>query len=90
MTAHMLKNVFGLHLSYVSVLNYLNQAAVLCHQFNLQHKAPLDPTVAGDETYVHVADRWNFAWFTIGASRRAIHAYHLEVDPIVYTILCLS
>ncbi|MDD5677193.1 MAG: DDE-type integrase/transposase/recombinase [Kiritimatiellae bacterium] len=78
MTAHMLKHVFGLNLSYVSVLNYLNQAVVLCHQFNLHYKAPLDQIVAGDETYIHVADRWNFAWFTIGTARRAIHAYHLS------------
>lgn len=78
MTTHMLKHVFGLSLSHVTVLNYLNQAAVLCHAFNLHHKAPLDLTVAGDESYIRVADRWNYTWFTIGTTHRAIHAYHLS------------
>ena len=78
MSAHMLKNVFGISLSHVTVLNYLSQAAVLCHAFNSQHKGPLDARVAGDETYIRVADRWNYTWFTIGATSRAIHAYHLS------------
>ena len=78
MTAHMLKHVFGISISHVTVLNYLTQAAVLCHAFNLHYKAPLDSRVAGDETYVRVNDRWNYTWFTIGTTSRAIHAYHLS------------
>ena len=78
MTAHMLKHVFGVSLSHVTVLNYLASAAVLCHKFNMHHKGPVDSTVAGDETYIRVDDRWNYTWFTIGANSRAIHAYHLS------------
>jgi len=78
MSAHMLKHVFGISISHVTVLNYLAQAAVLCHGFNLHYKAPLDTRVAGDETYIRVADRWNYTWFTIGTTSRAIHAYHLS------------
>lgn len=78
MTAHMLKNVFQLPISHQTVLNYTNRAAVLCHKFNMHHKGPLDSTVAADETYIRVMDRWNYTWFTIGASSRAIHAYHVS------------
>ena len=78
MTAHMLKNVFQLSISHQTVLNYTNLAAVLCHKFNLHHKGPVDSTVAADETYIRVLDRWNYTWFTIGTDSRAIHAYHLS------------
>lgn len=78
MTAHMLKHVFGVSLSHVTVLNYLASASVLCHKFNMHHKGHVDSTVAGDETYIRVDDRWNYTWFTIGTDSRAIHAYHLS------------
>jgi len=78
MSAHMLRHVFGINLSHVTVLNYLNHAAVLCHAFNSLHKGPVDARVAGDETYIRVADRWNYTWFTIGTRSRAIHAYHIS------------
>ncbi|MBU4286259.1 MAG: DDE-type integrase/transposase/recombinase [Kiritimatiellae bacterium] len=78
MTAHMLKNIFQNSISHQTVLNYTNAAAVLCHQFNMHHKGPVDSRVAGDETYIRVADRWNYTWFTIGTTCRAIHAYHLS------------
>ena len=77
-TAHMLKNIFQIPISHQTVLNYTKAAAVLCHQFNLQHKGPIDSRVAGDETYIRVTDHWNYTWFTIGATSRAIHAYHIS------------
>jgi len=78
MSAHMLYNVFGIRLSHVTIQHYLAHAAVLCHAFNAHHKGPVDPRVAGDETYIRVADQWNYTWFTIGTTSRAIHAYHLS------------
>ena len=78
MTAHMLKNIFQISVSHQTVLNYANAAAVLCHNFNMHHKGPIDPTVAADETYIRVMDRWNYTWFTIGTSSRAILAYHVS------------
>jgi len=78
MTAHMLKNVFQISISHQTVLNYTYAAAVLCHQFNLHHKGPIDSRIAADETYIRILDRWNYTWFTIGTNSRAIHAYHVS------------
>ena len=78
MTAHMLKNVFQRSISYQTVLNYTYAAAVLCHQFNLHYKGPIDSRTAADESYIRVLDQWNFTWFTIGTTSRAIHAYHVS------------
>lgn len=77
-TAYVMSQIFQTPISHQTVLNYAQAAAVLCHAFNLHYKGPSDPQVAGDETYVRVADRWNYAWFTIGTTSRAIHAYHLS------------
>lgn len=77
-TAYMMRHIFQIPLSHQSVLNYAQAAAVLCHAFNLHYKSPTDPQVAGDETYVRVANRWNYAWFTIGTTSRSIQAYHLS------------
>jgi len=78
MTAHMLKNVFQRSISHQTVLNYTYAAAVLCHQFNLHHKGPIDSRTAADESYIRVLDQWNYTWFTIGTNSRAIHAYHIS------------
>jgi transposase-like protein len=77
-TAQILTEVFGVSISYQTVINYANAAALHCHKFNMHHKGSIDPTVAGDETYIRVQDQWNYTWFTIGANSRAIHAYHLS------------
>jgi transposase-like protein len=77
-TAYMMRHIFQIPLSHQTVLNYAQAAAVLCHAFNLHHKGPTDPRVAGDETYVRVADRWHYAWFTIGTTSRSILAYHFS------------
>lgn len=91
MSAHMLKHVFGISISHVTVLNYLTQAAVFCHLFNSHYKGPVDSRVAGDETYIRVADNWNYTWFTIGTASRAIHAYHLsDTRSIQHAFITLS
>ena len=78
MTAQILRNVFCINISYQTVLNYTDMAAVHCHKFNLARKAPHEATVACDETYIRVNDKWNYAWFTIAGDARAIQAYHLS------------
>ena len=54
-TAQILRQVFGVPLSYQTVLNYSQAAAYYCHHFNLRHKARLGDTATGDETYIRVA-----------------------------------
>jgi transposase-like protein len=78
MTAHMLKHIFQITISHQTVLNYTYAAALLCHQFNLHYKGPIDSRVAADESYIRVLDQWNYTWFTIGTKSRAIHAYHIS------------
>jgi hypothetical protein len=56
-TAQVLRQVFGVPLSYQSVLNYAQGAAYYCHAFNLRRKAPLSDTATGDETYIRVAGK---------------------------------
>jgi hypothetical protein len=41
-TALVLRSVFGITLSYQSVLNYAAAAAFYCHSFNLTHKGSID------------------------------------------------
>ena len=77
-TAHILNNVFLVPISYQTVLNYSQAAAVLCNKFNLENKGEIDLRVAGDETYIRVKNKWNYVWFVIGAVSRAIFAYHLS------------
>ena len=77
-TAHILKNVFLVPISYQTVINYSQAAAILCNKFNLENKGDIDSRVAGDETYIRIKNKWNYVWFVIGAVSRAIFAYHLS------------
>ena len=77
-TAHILKNVFLVPISYQTVLNYSLAAGSLCHKFNLENKGDIDSRVAGDETYIRVKNKWNYVWFVIGTVSRAVFAYHLS------------
>jgi transposase-like protein len=84
----MLREVFKIHLSYQSVLNYCEMAAYHCHRFNLQHKGPVDKFQAGDETYIKVNGRHNYTFFFISTKSLKITAYHLDAtrDTLPATI----
>ena len=64
-TAHMLRNIWGISVSYQTVLNYAQAAAYYCHKFNLKHKGKIDDINAGDETYIRVKGVWYYVWLFI-------------------------
>ena len=51
-TAEVLTQVFGVKISYQTVLNYSQAAAYYCHQFNLRYKAEISPTAVGEKFWV--------------------------------------
>lgn len=77
-TAHMLKNIWQIPVSYQTVLNYASAAAHYCHRFNHENKGRIDDISAGDETYVKVAGLWHYAWFFICSASKKISAYHFS------------
>ncbi len=87
-TAQVLRQVFGVPLSYQSVLNYAQAAAYYCHHFNLRHKAPLGPTATGDETYIRVAGKYHFTFFFLDPQTHQITSYHVasERDTLAATV----
>ena len=79
-TAYLLREVFKIHLSYQSVLNYCEMAAHHCHKFNLAYKGDVDKTQAGDETYIKVNGEHNYTFFFISAKNLKITAYHVDTS----------
>ena len=77
-TAHMLKNIFNLNVSYQTVLNYSQAAAYYCHQFNKNNTGMIDDLSAGDETYIKILGKNYYTWFFMGCKSRVISAYHLS------------
>lgn len=77
-TAHMLRNIWGIRVSYQTVLNYAQTAAYYCHKFNLKHKGEIDDINAGDETYVKVKSVWHYVWLFICSTSKKICAYHFS------------
>jgi putative transposase len=90
-TAHMLKNIWQIPVSYQTVLNYANAAAHYCHKFNQDNKGHIDDLCAGDETYVKVKAVWHYAWFFICCVSKKIAAYHFSnnrgAQPAIATML---
>ena len=76
-TALMLRLVFNIKISYQTVLNYAEAAAHYCHQFNLQHKGPIDPISAGDEAYIKIKGNYHYVFFFISSESLKITAYHV-------------
>jgi transposase-like protein len=87
-TALVLRQVFGVFLSYQSVLNYAQAAAYYCHAFNLRHKGPLSNTATGDETYIRVAGRHQYTFFFLDPHGHQITSYHVgpERDALAATV----
>lgn len=87
-TAQVLRQVFGVPLSYQSVLNYAQAAAYHCHAFNLRHKAPLSDTATGDETYIRVAGKHQYTFFFLDPQGHHITSYHVasERDTLAATV----
>lgn len=90
-TAHMLRNIWNITVSYQTVLNYVQTAAYYCHKFNLKHKGEIDNINAGDETYVKVKGVWHYAWLFICSASKKICAYHFSdnrgAKPAITTML---
>jgi putative transposase len=76
-TALVLRQVFDIRLSYQTVLNYAQAAAFYCHAFNARHKAPLGDTATGDETYIRVAGKKNYAFLFLDPLSHQITSYHV-------------
>jgi transposase-like protein len=76
-TAQVLRQIFGITISYQTVLNYAEAAAYYCHLFNLANKGGIDDHSAGDETYIKICGRHAYVFFFISAVRRTITAYHV-------------
>ena len=87
-TAQVLRQVFGVPLSYQTVLNYAQAAAYYCHHFNLRHKAPLGDTATGDETYIRVAGKHHYSFFFLDPQTHQITSYHVaaERDVLAATV----
>jgi len=77
-TARILKEIFGIRISYQTVLNYASAAAWYCHRFNLVYKGDIDNESAGDETYIKIAGKHAYTFFFISAQSRKISAYHID------------
>jgi transposase-like protein len=77
-TAYLLREVFKIHLSYQSVLNYCEMAAHHCHKFNFQNKGSIDNFQAGDETYIKINGENNYTFFFISSKNLKITAYHID------------
>ncbi len=76
-TAQILTQVFGIPISYQTVLNYAEAAAPYCHHFNLTHKGEIDNESAGDETYIKIQGKHAFTFLFISAKNLKITAYHV-------------
>jgi transposase-like protein len=87
-TAQVLRQIFGVPLSYQSVLNYAQAAAYYCHAFNLHHKGPLSNTVSGDETYIRVAGKHQYTFLFLDPEGHQITSYHVAAqrDALAATV----
>ncbi len=79
-TAQVLCRIFGVPISYQTVLNYTHAAAFYCHHFNLCHKAPLSHTLTGDETYIRASGRHRFSFFFMDPKSHQIASYHVAPE----------
>lgn len=77
-TAHILRNVFNLKVSYQTVINYANAAAFYCHQFNLKNKGGIEEINPGDETYIKVMGKHHYVWLFMAPKSHKITAYHVS------------
>lgn len=76
-TAQIMRSIFGVKISYQTVLNYAEAAAYYCHQFNLNHKGRIDDISAGDETYIKIQGKHAYVFFFVSTDNHKITSYHV-------------
>jgi len=90
-TAHMLKNIWNISISYQTVLNYIQAVAYYCHKFNMKHKGDIDEINAGDETYIKVKGKWHYVWLFICSASKKICSYNFSdnrgAKPAITTMI---
>lgn len=89
-TALIIRQMFGVPMSYQTVLNYAEAAAFYCHFFNLKYKGDIDDENAADECYIKVSGKWAYTFFVMSQKSRKIISYHIasnrEILPATVTI----
>jgi putative transposase len=89
MTASVLKQVFGIEISYQTVLNYINSSAAYLSDF-VDMNTPLPTGItAADETYITVDGVTRYTWFIIDKISRAISAYDLSETRVAEPAMAL-
>ena len=76
-TAWFLREIFQIPISYQTVLNYCQAAAVHFHRFNLACKGPSDALCAADEVFITIGPERAYTFFSIGAESHKITSYHV-------------
>ena len=92
MTASVLTKVFGINISYQTVLNYVNSSATYLSDFiDMNTPLPIGVTSA-DETYITVDGVTRYTWFIIDKISRAISTYNLSetrgAEPAMALLQC--
>lgn len=84
-----LEGIFGIKISHQTVLNYVNAAAEVLHEFVDKHSPVPATTAAADETYIIVENAWQYTWFIIDSESRAICGYNLSNNRSMVSALAL-
>jgi transposase-like protein len=88
-TRDALKGIFDIEISHQGCINYLNAVAAHIGAFVDRNMPVPGSTMAADETYIIVENRWHFTWFGIDAETRAICGYNLSNNRGTKSALCL-
>jgi len=78
-TTYVLRSVFGIPISYQSVLSYTTVAAFSCHCFNLKHKGLIDDINAGNEAYIKVIGKQHYVFFLLHLFQES-EDHHLTIS----------
>lgn len=76
-TRNALKGIFGISISHQACINYANAVAARIAPLVDRNAPEPGKTIAVDETYIIVENRWYYTWFGIDSKTRAICGYNV-------------
>ena len=86
-TAALMRDVHNVHISYQSVLNYMNSVALTVKPFVDNFPYELSDQFCGDETYIRVNGRWHYLFFFFDAAKKVILSYRTSPNRDTFSAI---
>lgn len=87
-TAALLYDVHSVKISHQTIINYSNTVSVILKPYLDNYPYEISDSIAGDETYIKINEKWHYIFFFTDTVKKTILSYY--TSPNRDTLSCIT